>query len=70
MNPLYDPLPDRIEVNGSSYRIVMDFKDWIRVADMLGELFDRKNDERGEGAAPTPVLSYRYDCVQGATNAN
>lgn len=38
MNPLYESLPECVEVGGSSYRVVTDFRDWIRLADMLNDV--------------------------------
>lgn len=35
INALYEPFPERITVEGESYPILTDFRDWIRFADMI-----------------------------------
>lgn len=36
-NLLYEPLPDTVEVNGKEYRIITDFREWLRFSDLLGD---------------------------------
>lgn len=35
MNPLYEPLPEKVKVDGESYGIVTDFREWIKFVDMF-----------------------------------
>lgn len=37
INALYEPFPEEIEVDGISYPIVTDFREWFRFADMLAD---------------------------------
>lgn len=35
MNVFYEQLPECIEIDGTEYRIITDFREWIRFSDML-----------------------------------
>jgi len=35
LNPLYEKFPDFVRINGRKYRIITDFREWIRFADMF-----------------------------------
>jgi hypothetical protein len=37
MRKLYEPYPTRVDIDGRSYGIVTDFRDWIKFSDMLKE---------------------------------
>lgn len=37
MNILYEPLPDTVSADGREYRVITDFQEWIRFADMIGD---------------------------------
>ena len=36
MNPLYEKFPDYVEVRGRRCRIVTDFREWIKLSELLG----------------------------------
>lgn len=36
-NLLYEPLPDSVEIDGKKYRIITDFREWLRFSDLLGD---------------------------------
>ena len=42
MNVLYDEFPDFVEVDGKLYKIITDFRDWIRLNDLVDD--DEVND--------------------------
>ena len=42
MNVLYDEFPDYVEVDGKLYKIITDFRDWIRLNDLVDD--DEVND--------------------------
>lgn len=35
MNVFYEDLPDTLEINGKTYSIITDFREWLRFSDML-----------------------------------
>lgn len=35
LNPLYEKFPDSVRISGRKYRIITDFREWIRFADMI-----------------------------------
>lgn len=35
MNILYEPLPDAVKINGKQYRIVTDFREWIKFLEFI-----------------------------------
>lgn len=37
MNPLYERFPDYVEVEGSRYRIVTDFREWIKMSELISD---------------------------------
>ncbi len=37
INPLYEEFPESIEIDGTEYEILTDFREWIRFSDMLGD---------------------------------
>lgn len=37
INALYEPFPDTVLISGKNCRVVTDFREWLRFADMLGD---------------------------------
>ena len=37
MNPLYEKFPDYVEVRGKRCRIVTDFREWIKLVELLDD---------------------------------
>ena len=37
INILYEPLPDSIQADGTEYKIVTDFREWVRFSDMMND---------------------------------
>lgn len=40
MSLLYEGFPETVEINGSEYRVITDYREWIRWADMLASDID------------------------------
>ena len=48
MNPLYEPFPDYVIANGKKVRIVTDFREYIKLMDLLKDE-DIEEAEKHEG---------------------
>ena len=64
MNPLYEKFPDYVEVRGKRCRIVTDFREWIKLVELL-------DDEGVPGRKKTELLIavvYRLSGRYGRSN--
>lgn len=70
MNPLYEPFPDHVIVNGEKIRIVTDFREYIKLMDLLKD--DEVDDnEKAQLIACWFVDDPGYDfseCLQALTD--
>lgn len=57
MNPIYEQFPDTVLVDGTEYRIVTDFRDWIKLCDLI------ETDEVPETEKPRLMLEWYEDDI-------
>lgn len=37
INPIYEKFPETVEADGNSYKIITDFREWIKFSDMMND---------------------------------